>query len=194
MRSSSPSSRHSRAQHHHLLGVDVRAREAERLDVELVELPVAALLRALVAEHRSGEPHALRPLVESGCARSPRARCRAVASGRSVRLSPDSLSSNVYISFSTTSVASPIAAHEQRRRLDDRHAHVAIAVLREHVAHRRPRSAPTARASSGSTSFMPRTACRFAAAGSPSAGRTRLRGVRRHGDSLRAGARARRCP
>ena len=35
-------------EHHDLLGVDVRAREAERLDVELVELAVAALLRALV--------------------------------------------------------------------------------------------------------------------------------------------------
>ena len=45
----------------------------------------------------------------SGCARSRRGRCPAVASGRSVRLSPDSRSSNVYISFSTTSVASPIA-------------------------------------------------------------------------------------
>ena len=32
----------------------------------------------------------------------------AVASGRSVRLSPFSLSSNVYISFSTTSVTSPM--------------------------------------------------------------------------------------
>jgi hypothetical protein len=32
----------------------------------------------------------------------------AVASGRSVRLSPLSLSSNVYISFSTTSVCSPM--------------------------------------------------------------------------------------
>ena len=51
-------------EHHDLLGVDVRAREAERLDVELVELPVAALLRALVAEHRSASPHALRPVVQ----------------------------------------------------------------------------------------------------------------------------------
>ena len=40
-------------EHHHVLGVDVRAREAERLDVELVELPVASPLRTLVPEHRT---------------------------------------------------------------------------------------------------------------------------------------------
>ncbi len=50
-------------QHHDLLGVDVRTGEAQRLDVELVELPVAPLLRPLVAEHRAHGPHALRPLV-----------------------------------------------------------------------------------------------------------------------------------
>ncbi len=42
-------------EHHDLLGVDVGPGEAERLDVELVELAVAALLRALVAEHRARE-------------------------------------------------------------------------------------------------------------------------------------------
>ena len=35
------------------LGVDVRAGQAERLDVDLVELAIAAALRALVAEHRA---------------------------------------------------------------------------------------------------------------------------------------------
>jgi hypothetical protein len=33
-------------QHHHLLGVDIRAAEPERFDVELVELPVASLFAA----------------------------------------------------------------------------------------------------------------------------------------------------
>ena len=51
-------------QHDDLLGVDVGPGEAERLDVELVELAIAALLRALVAEHRPAGPDALRPLVE----------------------------------------------------------------------------------------------------------------------------------
>ena len=50
-------------QHHDLLGVDVGPGKAQRLDVELVELAVAALLRALVAEHRARGPHALRALV-----------------------------------------------------------------------------------------------------------------------------------
>ncbi len=51
-------------QHDDLLGVDIRAREAERLDVELMELPIATLLRALVPEHRTAGPCAQRPLVE----------------------------------------------------------------------------------------------------------------------------------
>ena len=95
-------------EHDDLLGVDVRAREAQRLDVELVELRDSGPS----ADARGGTsgrcPHALRPVVESGCARAPRARCRAVASGRSVSDSPFSLSSNVYISFSTMSVTSPM--------------------------------------------------------------------------------------
>ena len=40
-------------QHHHVLGVDIGTREAERFDVELVELAVAAPLRTLVPEHRT---------------------------------------------------------------------------------------------------------------------------------------------
>ncbi len=105
---SSPSVCHSRAQHHDLLGVDVGPGKAQRLDVELVKLAVAALLRALVAEHRARGPHALRPLVGQivldrrahDAGGGLRAQRQAVAVERS---------SKVYISFSTTSVTSPIA-------------------------------------------------------------------------------------
>ena len=51
--STRPRSRQQRAAHQDQLGVDVRPGEAERLDVELVELAIAALLRPLVAEHRA---------------------------------------------------------------------------------------------------------------------------------------------
>ena len=45
-------------------GVDVGAGKAERLGADLVELAVAAALRALVAEHRPHVPEALAAVVE----------------------------------------------------------------------------------------------------------------------------------
>src|SRR5690606_40902797 len=41
------------------LGIDVRTGEIEDFYADLVELPVAALLRLLVAEHRAGVPELL---------------------------------------------------------------------------------------------------------------------------------------
>ena len=49
-------------EHDDLLGVDVGAFEAQRLDVELMELAIAAPLRALVTEHRPRQPG--RPLLK----------------------------------------------------------------------------------------------------------------------------------
>ena len=65
-----------RAAHQDLLGVDVRAGVAERLDVDLVELAVAALLRPLVAEHRHLRSTGAAARCRARCARSSRARCR----------------------------------------------------------------------------------------------------------------------
>ena len=52
------------ARHHDHLGVDVRAREADRFGAELEELAVAAALRTLVAEHRALVPQAARAVVD----------------------------------------------------------------------------------------------------------------------------------
>src|SRR5689334_17272389 len=94
-------------EHDDLLGIDVRAGKAQRLDVELMKLAIASFLRTLVTEHRTAGPHALRPLVnEIVLYRGANDPCRRL--GRNVRLSPFSLSSNVYISCSTTSVCSPM--------------------------------------------------------------------------------------
>ena len=41
------------------LGVDLRFREAERLEAKLMELPVAALLGPFVPEHRAADPQLL---------------------------------------------------------------------------------------------------------------------------------------
>src|SRR6185437_1438726 len=51
-------------EHRDLLGVDVGTGEAERLDVELMELAIAPLLWTLVPEHRAAGPDAQRPLVD----------------------------------------------------------------------------------------------------------------------------------
>ena len=82
-------------------------RHAEQLDVDLVELAEAALLRPLVAEHRAGAEELQRQAAARARWRSPRATMPAVASGRSVISSPPR-SVKVYISLVTMSVVSPI--------------------------------------------------------------------------------------
>ncbi len=122
-------------EHHDLLGIDVRAGEAERFDVELVELPIAALLRPLMAEHRPAGPDALWPLVgermlDRGADDAGRrfgAQCEALA----VQL----VLERVHLVLDDVGRI-PDPAHEQRCGLDDRHAQVAIAVLGEHGACR----------------------------------------------------------
>ena len=155
-------------EHHHLLGVDVRAREAERFDVELVELPVAALLRALVPEHRPAGPHALRPLVDQVVldrrAHDAGGAPRDAASGSRRSACPRTCTSpsrRCRCTRRCRARTAPSARRSARGCCGSRTARTRRA--------RCPRSAPTARASSGSTSFMPRTACN----------------VGRHGDSGR---------
>src|SRR5690606_38657715 len=45
--------------HDDQLGIDVRTGQVEDLDTDLVELPITALLRAFVAEHRAAVPEVL---------------------------------------------------------------------------------------------------------------------------------------
>ncbi len=99
----------------------------------------------------------------AGCAPAPRARAGAVPSGRSESCSPFIASTKEYISFSTTSVASPIAAHEKLGALDDGRADLAVAVLLEH----RPRGFLEKLASGA-----PRPAGRRSSRGSPVSVRT----------------------
>ena len=130
-------------EHHDLLGVDVGAGEAERLDVELVELPVAALLRPLVAEHRAAGPHALRPLVGERVLDRGADDAGGRLGTQRQALAVQLVLERVHLVLDDVGRVAD-AAHEQRRRLDDRHAQVAVAVLREHARARRPRSAPRA--------------------------------------------------
>ena len=92
-----PSSRHSARAHQDQLGIDVRPGEAERLDVELVELPVAALLRPLVAEHRARCTTGACGRCTAGCARSPRARCRRCLPGAASAVAVQSVDEGVHL-------------------------------------------------------------------------------------------------
>ena len=53
-----------RARHQDHLGIDIRPGKAQRLDADLVELPVAAALRLLVPEHRADVEQPLAAVVE----------------------------------------------------------------------------------------------------------------------------------
>ena len=145
-------------EHHDLLGVDVGAGEAQRFGVDLVELPIAALLRALVAEHRAAGPHALRALVGQVVldrrAHDAGGRLRAQRQRLAVQL----VLEGVHLVLDDVGELAD-AAHEERRRLDDRQR----ACCGSRIARTRSapclRTAPRAAIRPGNTSFMPRTAC-----------------------------------
>ncbi len=122
-----------RTQHQDQFGVHVRPGVPERLDVELVELARAPLLRPLVAEHRAQLPDAQWAVVErvvfvdgahdAGGGLGPQ--CQAIAVHR--------VFPGEHLLFDDVGDLAQ-AAHEQRRRFDDRRAQVAIAPAREQVA------------------------------------------------------------
>ena len=95
--------------HHHLddFGVHRRRFRADGLRADLKELPVAALLRTLAAEHGADVVELLHARdAGPGGARYRRGSPTAVFSGRSVS-EVSSRSSKVYISLVTMSVSSP---------------------------------------------------------------------------------------
>ena len=118
-----------------MLGVDVGAGKAQRLDVELVKLAVAAPLRPLVAEHRAGSPDALRPLVSQVVLdrRTHDAGGRLGTQGQALAVQP--ILERVHLVLDYVGDFAD-RAHEQRRGFDHGHAQVAVAVLPEHLAHR----------------------------------------------------------
>jgi len=100
-----PSSRDDLVRHYQQFDVRLRFARADNLGVDLVELAVAALLRAFVAEQRAVrrqlERCVLLPAIGEVGARDPGGEF-----GRRVSDSPPR-SSKLYISLETTSVVSP---------------------------------------------------------------------------------------
>ena len=123
-----------RAAHQDLLGVDVGPGEAERLDVDLVELAVAALLRPLVAKHGDAGPDAQRPVVERVVLDH---RAHDAGGGLGAQRQPVAVHrvlEGIHLLLDDVGHFAE-AAHEQRRRLDDRRAHVGVAVAAHQRAH-----------------------------------------------------------
>ena len=127
-------SRMSAADRDHL-DVGARLGRAQHLEVDLVELALAALLRPLVAEHRAGgeelERQLLRQLAvgdegaaDAGGVFRPQRERFAAAIGEGVHLLGDDVGGLAD------------AAREQLGELEDRRRHLAIAVEARHVARR----------------------------------------------------------
>ena len=117
-------------QHHDLLGVGIRPLEAQRLDVELMELAVSPLLRTLMAKHGAAGPDALRPVVgEIVFDRGAHDAGRGLWAKRE-RVAVQLVLEGIHLMLDHVRELTD-AAYEQCRRFDDGHTHVAIAVLPE---------------------------------------------------------------
>jgi hypothetical protein len=124
-----------RAREQDLLGVHIGADEAERFDVQLVELAIAALLRPLVAEHRTHRPQAQRPVVQRVVLdhRAHDAGGRLGPQGQPVAV--HRVLEGIHLLLDDVGDLAQ-AAHEQRRGLDDRGQQVLVPIALQHGAHR----------------------------------------------------------
>ena len=122
------------ASHQDHFDIDIRPGKAQRLDIQLVELAIAALLRPLVAKHRAHGPDAQRAVVQrvvldhgpydAGSSFGAQGQLVAVHRiGEGVHLFLDDVGDLAQ------------AAHKERGRLDDGRQQVLVAVAGQHVAH-----------------------------------------------------------
>src|SRR5437763_7011228 len=119
-------------EHGDLLGINIRSREAQSLDVDLVELPISSLLWPLITKHRPAGPNSLWAIVEQAVfdyrtydtGSRFRAQCDtvAVAIGESVHLPLDDVGDLAD------------GAVKQLSRLDHGQAHIPVAVAGEQTA------------------------------------------------------------
>ena len=110
--------------HRQQLGVDVRTRRPEHFSPHLVKLPGPAFLRPLPPKHRDPCTTAAPEQRTAGRSAELRARRRPCPPAAGSARSP-LRSSKVYISFSTTSVASPMARAKQLRFFEHGNADLA---------------------------------------------------------------------
>jgi hypothetical protein len=121
--------------HQYLLGIDVRPAQAEGFDADLVKLPVAPLLRPLVAEHR---PEIVQPLCL--LRRQVVLDQRTHATGRTFgpqrqRFAVEAVDEGIHFFFDDVGDFAN-GTFEQWRRLDDRQTQGPIAVTFQPAADR----------------------------------------------------------
>jgi hypothetical protein len=123
------------------LGVDRRAREAEGLDVDLVELPVAALLRPLAPEHRPDRVDAERRVGVHQVVLDHRAHDAGRGLGPEGQRAAVAVVEGVHLLRDDVGVGAD-AAREELGLLEDGRSQLAIAVAREELARRRLDAVP----------------------------------------------------
>ncbi len=135
---------HRRGQHDDLLGVDVRAGKAHRLDVDLVELPIAAALRPFVAKHGPHGPQPARRVVsEVVLDDRPHHTGGELRTQRQV-LTVERSSKRVHLLFDDVGDLAD-ALHEELGVLDNRRADLLIAVAAQPVGSARLEPLPERR-------------------------------------------------
>ena len=119
----------------HQFGVQRRPLKTQGLGAQLVELAVAAALRALVAEHRTQVIQAASTVIGQVVLDGRAHHARRVLGAQRQLLAVEAVFEGVHLLLDDVGGLTG-AAHEQRRRFDDGRADHAVAVARHHVAHR----------------------------------------------------------
>ena len=129
------------ARHHDHLDVDVWAGVAQRLHTDLMELAVAALLRALVAEHGPHVPKPARAVVEQTVLDGGAHAAGGALGAQGQLLAVERILERIHLLLDDVGDLAD-GALEQGRRLDQRHADRAVAVASEPLADNRLKGLP----------------------------------------------------
>ncbi len=123
-------------QHDDQFGIDIRTGEADRLDVDLVELPVAPALRPLVAEHRTHRPYAPRRVVGEVVFDDRTNHAGGELGAQGQALAVELVLEGVHLLLDDVGDLAN-AAHEELRVFDDRRADLLVAVTAQPVGDAR---------------------------------------------------------
>ena len=129
-----PQFRPQRMRQQNDLGIGFRAGKAQRLGTDLVELAVAAALWPFMPEHRPHVVQALAAVVEHGMLYHRTHHPRRCLGAQRQLFTVEPVLEGVHLLLDDVGDFAQ-AAHEQRRRLDDGRADVAISVARHEGAH-----------------------------------------------------------
>ena len=121
--------------HQDEFGIEVRRLNAKGLDTDLVKLPITALLRPLMAEHRARVPQTLNLVVQESVL-DPGAHAAGRALGPQGEILAVAVLEAVHLLLDDVGLGAD-GAREQLGFLDEGQADFAVAVGRQHLARRR---------------------------------------------------------